>query len=312
MKTISIVIPVYCEELVIEEGYKRITSVMDALHDHDYELIFVDDGSTDNTLSILTRLASNNERLKIIVFSRNFGHQIAITAGLDKAQGDAVIIIDADLQDPPELIPRMIEMWENGSDVVFAKRVARKGEGRIKRWTASVFYRILDKLTDIKIPIDTGDFRLIDKKVVQEMKKIKECNRFVRGLTSWVGFKQTGIEYERDERIAGETKYSFRKMIKFGLDGIFSFSHKPLKLSLNVGILSIAIGMAMIVYVFLGKIFFPSTVVPGWSSILIAVVFFGGVQLFTIGIIGEYIARIYDEAKNRPLYIIRKEINFKR
>ena len=310
MKTVSLIIPVYCEEQIIEESHRRMKSVMDSLAHHDYELVYVDDGSTDNTVSILKRLAASSSKLKIIRLSRNFGHQIAITAGLDKAEGDAVIIIDADLQDPPEIIPRMIEKWMAGYKVVYAKRIARKGEGKFKRWTASFFYRILNKLTDINIPVNTGDFRLLDKRVVQEMKKIRERNRFMRGLASWVGFEQTSIEYERDQRLAGETKYSFRRMVKFALDGIFSFSHKPLKLALNIGIFSIVIGMAMIVYVFLGKIFFPKTVVPGWASILIAVVFFGGVQLFTIGIIGEYVARIYDEAKKRPLYIVREEINF--
>jgi dolichol-phosphate mannosyltransferase len=307
---VSLIIPVYCEEQIIEESHRRMKSVMDSLEHHDYELIYVDDGSTDNTLSILKRLAASSSKLKIIRLSRNFGHQIAISAGLDRAEGDAVVIIDADLQDPPEIIPQMIEKWMEGNQVVYAKRIARKGEGKFKRWTALFFYRLLNKLTDIKIPVNTGDFRLLDKRVVQEMKKIRERNRFMRGLASWVGFEQTSIEYERDQRMAGETKYSFRRMVKFALDGIFSFSHKPLKLALSIGIFSIFIGMAMIVYVFLGKIFFPQTVVPGWASILIAVVFFGGVQLFTIGIIGEYIARIYDEAKKRPLYIIREEINF--
>jgi glycosyltransferase involved in cell wall biosynthesis len=312
MKTISLIIPVCCEEQVVEESYRRMKSVMDSLAHHDHELIYIDDGSSDSTLSILRRLAAANSKVKIICLSRNFGHQIAITAGLDKAEGDAVIIIDADLQDPPELIPKMIEKWREGYRVVYAKRVTRRGEGKFKRWTASIFYRVLNKLTDTKIPINTGDFRLIDKRIVQEMRKVRERNRFIRGLTSWVGFEQTSIEYERDQRIAGETKYSFWKMVKFALDGIFSFSHRPLKISLALGVFSIFIGIAMILYVFMGKIFFQQTVMSGWASILIVVVFFGGIQLFTIGIIGEYIARIYDEAKGRPLYIVREEINFEK
>ena len=311
MKLVSLIIPAFCEEQVVEVCYKRIKATMDALSNYDYELIFIDDGSYDHTLSILERMAAHDAKLKIISLSRNFGHQIAITAGLDKVSGDIAVVIDADLQDPPELIPQMLEKWEKGYEVVYAKRTAREGEKRLKRWTASFFYWFLNRLTDIKIPQNTGDFRLMDKKVVMELRKIKERNRFLRGLSSWVGFSQTSIEYKRDQRYAGETKYSLRKMLKFALDGIFSFSQKPLKIALNIGFFSIFLGLLLIIYVFLGKIFFPDITVPGWASLLIAVVFFGGVQLFTIGIIGEYIGRIYDEIKNRPLYIIKKEINFK-
>lgn len=311
MKIVSIIIPVYCEEKVVEECYKRIKTTMDSLASYDYELIFVDDGSYDDTLSILEQIAAHDTKVKIISLSRNFGHQIAITAGLDRASGDTAVVIDADLQDPPELIPKMLEKWEKGYQVVYAKRTAREGERRLKRWTASLFYWLLNKLTDIKIPQNTGDFRLMDRKVVLEMRKMKERNRFVRGLSSWVGFSQIGVEYKRNQRYAGETKYSLRKMLKFAFDGIFSFSQKPLKIALNIGFFSIFVGLLLIIYVFLGKIFFPDITVPGWASLLIAVVFFGGVQLFTIGIIGEYIGRIYDEIKNRPLYIIKKEMNFK-
>jgi len=310
MKTVSIVIPAYCEEKVIEECYKRVKSVMLSLSRYDHELIFIDDGSTDNTLLLLKDLASRDEKLKILILSRNFGHQIAISSGLDRARGDAVVVMDADLQDPPELIPKMLEKWEEGYKVVYAKRIARKAEGRFKRWSASLFYWLINKLSDVKIQKDTGDFRLIDERVVREIRKIKERNRFVRGLFSWVGFQQVGIEYEREERFAGKTKYPFRKMLKFALDGIFSFSKKPLKVALNMGFFSIVVGIAMIIYVFFGKIFFPEITVPGWASLLIAVVFYGGVQLLTIGVIGEYISRIYDETKNRPLYIVEDEINF--
>jgi polyisoprenyl-phosphate glycosyltransferase len=311
MKVVSIIIPAYCEGQVVEECYKRIKSTMDSLANYDYELIFVDDGSNDDTLTILEQIAFHDINVKIISFSRNFGHQIAITAGLDRVSGDTAVIIDADLQDPPELIPKMLEKWEEGFQVVYAKRTAREGEKRLKRWTAALFYWLLNQLTDIKIPQNTGDFRLIDRKVILEMRKMKERNRFVRGLSSWVGFKQIGIEYKRNQRYAGETKYSFRKMLKFALDGIFSFSQKPLKIATNIGFFSIFVGLLLIIYVFFGKFFFPEITVPGWASLLIAVVFFGGVQLFTIGIIGEYIGRIYDEIKNRPLYIIKKEMNFK-
>lgn len=311
MKIVSLVIPAYCEEQVIEECYKRVKSVVCSLSSYDHELIFVDDGSTDNTLLLLKGLAARDEKLKILTLSRNFGHQIAITSGLDRARGDAVVVMDADLQDPPELIPKMLEKWEEGNKVVYAKRIARKAEGRFKRWSASLFYWLLNKLTDVKIQKNTGDFRLIDERVVREIRKIRERNRFIRGLFSWVGFRQVGIEYEREERFAGKTKYPFRKMLKFALDGIFSFSKKPLKVALNMGFFSILVGIVMIVYVFFGKIFFPEITVPGWASLLIAVVFYGGVQLLTIGIIGEYISRIYDETKNRPLYIVEDEINFK-
>jgi len=312
MKIVTLIVPVYCEEEVIEECYKRIKSVMDSLTNYGYELIFINDGSTDNTLNILKNIAAQDKRLKIINFSRNFGHQIAITAGLDKAESDAAIIIDADLQDPPELIPEMIKKWEEGYKIVYARRVTRKGERKFKLWSASIFYWALKKLTDIKIPLNTGDFRLIDKRVVRELRKIKEKNRFVRGLSSWVGFQQVGIEYEREKRFAGKTKYPIKKMISFALDGILSFSQKPLKIALNIGFISILLGIVMIIYVFIGKIFFPAITMPGWASILIVVVFFGGVQLFTIGIIGEYIGRIYDETKNRPLYIIEDEVNFEK
>jgi len=311
MKIVSLVIPAYCEEQVIEECYKRVKSVVCSLSSYDHELIFVDDGSTDNTLLLLKGLAARDEKLKILTLSRNFGHQIAITSGLDRARGDAVVVMDADLQDPPELIPKMLEKWEEGNKVVYAKRIARKAEGRFKRWSASLFYWLLNKLTDVKIQKNTGDFRLIDERVVREIRKIRERNRFIRGLFSWVGFRQVGIEYEREERFAGKTKYPFRKMLKFALDGIFSFSKKPLKVALNMGFFSILVGIVMIVYVFFGKIFFPEITVPGWASLLIAVVFYGGVQLLTIGVIGEYISRIYDETKNRPLYIVEDEINFK-
>jgi len=312
MKIVTLIVPVYCEEEVIEECYKRIKSVMDSLTNYGYELIFINDGSTDNTLNILKNIVAQDKRVKIINFSRNFGHQIAITAGLDKAESDAAIIIDADLQDPPELIPEMIKKWEEGYKIVYARRVTRKGERKFKLWSASIFYWVLKKLTDIKIPLNTGDFRLIDKRVVRELRKIKEKNRFVRGLSSWVGFQQVGIEYEREKRFAGKTKYPIKKMISFALDGILSFSQKPLKIALNIGFISILLGIVMIIYVFIGKIFFPAITMPGWASILIAVVFFGGVQLFTIGIIGEYIGRIYDETKNRPLYIIEDEVNFEK
>lgn len=299
----SIIIPVYNEELVVRETYKRLKAVMEQT-DGPYELLFVNDGSKDKTIDILKELSVRDEMVKYLDFSRNFGHQIAITAGMDYAAGEAVVIIDADLQDPPELMLEMIQKWKEGYEVVYAKRTKRKGETFFKKQTAHLFYRVLRALTDIDIPLDTGDFRLIDRKVCDQLVSMKERSRFVRGLVSWVGFKQTAIEYERDERLAGETKYPLKKMLRFSMDGITSFSYKPLKLASILGILlsfSSVIWMFIVLYL---KLFTESTV-TGWSSLLMTMLFFNGVVLVMLGVIGEYIGRIYDEAKNRPLYILQ-------
>lgn len=291
-KLISVVIPMYYEEKVAEECCKRLKNVMDSCG-YPYELIFVNDGSRDGTQVILEQLAGRDNRVKVIAFSRNFGHQAAVTAGIDKAGGSAIVIIDADLQDPPELIIEMLRLWEQGYEVVYAKRKRRKGESFFKRVSASLFYRVLDMLSDTRIPVDTGDFRLIDAKAADVLRNMREKDRFLRGMVSWVGFRQVPVEYEREERYAGETKYPLKKMIKLALDGIFSFSYKPLKLSQYLG-------------------FFAVISVPlifTRDAIMAAVVFLGGVQLISIGILGEYIARIHEESKGRPLYIIEKEIN---
>ena len=300
----SIVIPMYNEEEVIEETYRRLKKVMrDA--DDTYELLFVNDGSQDHCMDIIQEFARWDNTVKIIDFSRNFGHQIAITAGMDYALGAAIIIIDADLQDPPELILDMIEKWKQGYEVVYAKRVKRKGETWFKKWSASLFYRVLRSSTDINIPVDTGDFRLIDRNVCAQMKKIKENNRFVRGLVSWVGFRQTAIEYERDERLAGETKYPLKRMIKLSLDGILSFSYKPLKLAIYGGVLLSGSGFLYFLYVLYLAIFTDATM-KGWPSMISIMLIFNGFTLLILGIIGEYIGRIYDETKGRPLYIVRE------
>jgi dolichol-phosphate mannosyltransferase len=270
-----------------------------------YELLFINDGSKDTTVQKLIKIREHDKTVKLIDFSRNFGHQIAISAGMDFASGDAVVIIDADLQDPPELILEMITKWKEGYDVVYAKRIERKGETYFKKKTASLFYRTLRALTDIDIPIDTGDFRLMDRKVCNEMKTIQEKNRFVRGLVSWVGFKQTAVEYERDERFAGETKYPLKKMLKLSLDGITTFSYKPLKLANYLGISLSMLGFIYMLVVFYQKLF-TNTTINGWSSIIIIQLLFSGIVLIMLGVIGEYIGRIYDEAKNRPLYIVRE------
>ncbi|MCM3217193.1 glycosyltransferase family 2 protein [Niallia taxi] len=299
----SIVIPVYNEEEVIEHTYERLKTVMQSA-DGNYELLFINDGSRDKSVDILLQLSEQDKTIKIVDFSRNFGHQIAITAGMDYASGNAIVIIDADLQDPPELILEMIQKWKEGYDVVYAKRTARKGETFFKKQTASAFYRTLRAMTEIDIPIDTGDFRLIDRKVCDQMNNIHEKNRFVRGLVSWVGFKQTAVEYERDERFAGETKYPLKRMLKLSLDGITSFSYKPLKLANYLGAFLSVIGFVYMLIVLYQKLF-TTTTVTGWSSIIVIQLFFSGITLMMLGVIGEYIGRIYDEAKNRPLYIVK-------
>lgn len=306
---LSIVVPVYNEERVISEMHSRLTK---ALHSNgiDYEIIMVNDGSHDRSLSIAKQLCMQDKRVKIISFSRNFGHQIAITAGMDKAAGQAVVIIDADLQDPPELIIEMMEKWKEGYRVVYGVRKKRKGESPFKLFTAAVFYRILRKLTPVDIPVDTGDFRLMDRKVVEQLKKMRERARFVRGMVCWVGFKQCEIEYVREKRFAGETKYPLKKMLRFAIDGLLSFSQIPLKFSSAFGLICSGISFLYIVYGVVIKYFFPQKAIPGWASLFVASLFIGGVQLMCLGILGEYLGRIYEETKKRPLYICDEEINF--
>ncbi|SFE75577.1 dolichol-phosphate mannosyltransferase [Bacillus sp. OV194] len=300
----SVVIPAFNEEEVIEHTYHRLKSVMDSTG-RPYELLFVNDGSRDATAEQLLKIRQQDHRVKLIEFSRNFGHQVAISAGMDHARGDAVIIIDADLQDPPEIILTMIEKWREGFDVVYAKRTARKGETFFKKHTAALFYRTLKRMTDIEIPVDTGDFRLLDRKVCEELKGIQEKNRFVRGLVSWVGFRQTAVEYERDERLAGETKYPLNKMIKLSMDGVTSFLYKPLKLASYGGVLLSVCGFIYMLVV-LCQTFFTDSTVPGWSSLVVLQLLFSGFVLIILGMMGEYIGRIYDETKDRPLYIIKE------
>lgn len=305
---ISIVVPVYFEEKVVEECYRRLKNVVDS-NGISSEMVFVNDGSTDRTLEILMRLAREDKNVKIIDFSRNFGHQAAVTAGILNSKGDAVVVIDADLQDPPELIVEMIGKWKAGCDVVYAKRKKRKGETWFKLITAKCFYKILGSMSDTSIPADTGDFRLMDRKVVDVLASMPERNRFLRGMVSWIGFKQDFIEYERAERFAGETKYPLKKMIRFAVDGITAFSSKPLKLMTLLGSATILLALAILVYSLVVKLFGYPTV-PGWTSLMVALTFFSGVQLLSLGIIGQYIARIYDESKNRPLYVVKDKINF--
>lgn len=305
---ISIVVPMYFEEEVAEECYRRLTEVM-TTNKFNYELVFVNDGSTDRTLDILVELASEDDKVKVINFSRNFGHQNAVTAGIDYAKGDAIVIIDADLQDPPELIPDLVNKWREGYDVVYAKRKKRKGETWFKLLTAKWFYKFLNYMSDIDIPKDTGDFRLIDRKVAAVFRRMTERNRFIRGMISWIGFKQTYIEYERDERFAGETKYPLKKMLKFASDGIIAFSTKPLRIVTWIGFFSVILSFLVLLYSLVVKLFDLGDVQAGWTSIMVAITFFGGVQLLGLGIVGQYIARIYDESKNRPVYIVKDVYN---
>lgn len=306
---LSVVVPLYNEELVIEKMYSTLTSVFEDA-ELEYEIVMVNDGSVDETHHLAKQICRKDDRVKLISFSRNFGHQIAITAGMDRSSGKAVVVIDADLQDPPEVIIDMVKKWQEGYSVVYGVRKKRKGESLFKLATASLFYRILKKMTPVDIPVDTGDFRLLDRKVVDQLKIMRERSRFVRGMVSWVGFKQVEVEYVREERFAGETKYPLKKMMKFAMDGILSFSQLPLKLSSALGFLCSGLSFFFILYGLIIKYFFPERAIPGWTSIFVAILFIGGVQLICIGILGEYLGRIHEEIKARPLYVIDEEINF--
>lgn len=308
-RSLSIVVPLYNEETVIEKMYERLIEIMNK-NNFSFEIIFVNDGSEDNTLKIAKKICAKDNRVKLISFSRNFGHQIAITAGMDKCSGQGVVIIDADLQDPPEIIVEMVKKWNDGYHVIYGKRTERKGETAIKLFTASAFYKTLKLLTAVDIPVNTGDFRLMDRSVVRELQKMKERSRFIRGMVSWVGFRQCAVTYVREERYAGKTKYPFKKMFKFAIDGILSFSQIPLKLSSAFGILCSCVSFLFIFYGLIIKIFYPTRAITGWASTFVAILFIGGVQLICIGIVGEYLGRIYEEIKQRPMYIIEEEINF--
>ena len=301
--TYSIIAPIYNELENIPELYRRVKEVMDSTKEP-WELILVDDGSTDGSTEAIYELAKKDKCVRPVIFARNFGHQIAITAGWDHARGEAVVIIDADLQDPPELILEMAKKWREGYEVVYAVRAEREGESWFKFWTASLFYRLIYRITDVKIPLDTGDFRLMDRKVVDVLKQMPERHRFPRGMSSWVGFRQIGVEYRRAARQAGETKYPFRKMFKLALNAITSFSYFPLQVATFFGFVSAGIAIIAIPFVIYLRIT-GSQAFFGQATTLIAVLFLGGVQLISLGILGEYIGRLYDEAKGRPLYIVR-------
>ncbi len=298
----SIIAPIYNEVDNLPVLYSRVSEVMNGTEEA-WELILVDDGSKDGSNEVIRKLASADERVRPVIFARNFGHQIAVTAGLDYSRGDAVIIIDADLQDPPEVIHDLIAKWREGYEVVYAVRKEREGETWFKKTTAALFYRIIYRITDVKIPLDTGDFRLVDRKVVNIMSKMRERHRFLRGIGAWVGFKQIGVEYNRAARFAGETKYPLKKMLKLALNAITGFSYFPLQVATYIGFISAGLSiLAIPVVIVLRLISAPQ--LTGQATTLIMVLFLGGVQLISIGIIGEYIGRIYDEVKGRPLYIV--------
>jgi len=303
----SVLVPLYNEQEVLLETYHRLKNIMDSTNEP-YEVIMINDGSRDLTASMAKDICRDDSNFKLLNFSRNFGHQTAITAGMDYASGQSIIVIDADLQDPPEIIPAMIAKWKEGYEVVYGKRISRKGETFFKTFTARMFYRTLNKLTDVKIPTDVGDFRLIDSKVKDALLRIPEHNRYVRGLISWLGFKQTAVEFIREPRFAGETKYPLSKMIKLAVDGITSFSYKPLKFSVGIGVFLSVSSLIFALVVIIMRIFDITTMEPGWASLMVVMLFFFGVVLVMLGIIGEYIGRVFEEVKGRPLYIISEEV----
>lgn len=306
--TVSVVLPIFNEVQTLPALHARLAGVMCELGES-YELVFVNDGSRDGSLEFLKKLAVEDSKIKVISLSRNFGHQMAITCGLDHARGAAVIVMDADLQDPPELIPTLIEKWREGYDVVYAVREERQGESLFKRATAALFYRLICRLSRVEIPADTGDFRLLSRRAVEGLRATTERNRFVRGLVGWIGYRQTGVRFVREERAAGETKYPFRKMLKFAIDGITSFSFVPLQMATYFGFLISGASFLYIVYAVLQKLL-TDRPVTGWTSLMVAMLFLGGVQLITLGIIGEYIGRIYEEVKQRPLYLVDETFGF--
>lgn len=303
----SIVVPMYNEEQVVDLFFERLTAALANVPS--YEVIVVDDGSTDRTWELLLAARDRIPQLRLVRFSRNFGHQTAITAGIDAARGDTVTVIDADLQDPPELIPDMIARWRDGADVVLAVRTARRGESVFKRATARVFYRLVRRLAAIDVPVDAGDFRLMSRRAVDALVSMRERNRYVRGMVAWVGFRRDVVEYERDPRAAGTTKYPLGKMLRLAMDGIVSFSLRPLQLSGALGALAALLGFGVLVYAVFERLA-GRDVLPGWTSLMVAILFMGGVQLLSLAVLGEYVGRIYEEVKGRPLYVVSERVGF--
>jgi glycosyltransferase involved in cell wall biosynthesis len=307
---LSVVIPCFNEADSLRETHRRLTAVAAVLPALEIEWLYVNDGSRDATLSVLRELANEDARIRVISFARNFGHQLAVTAGIDAAQGDALVIIDADLQDPPELIVEMVAQWQVGYDVVYGTRIDRAGESWFKLASARAFYRLLNRLSEVPIPLDTGDFRLISRRVADALRAMPERDRFLRGMVSWVGFRQVALPYRRAPRYAGSSQYPLRKMFRFATDGILSFSSAPLRLSVSLGIAAAGLALAGILYALVLRLF-TDIWVEGWTALMIAVLFIGGVQLISIGILGAYVGRIYNEIKRRPLYVVDERIGFR-
>lgn len=306
MALISVVVPAYNEEGVLPEFQRRLADVLNALG-HDSEIVYANDGSTDRTIQVLKELASQDPRVVIVDLSRNFGKEVALTAAIDHARGDAVVVIDADLQDPPELIPRMVELWQSGNDVVFAQRVSRAGESFIKKFTARMFYRIANRIGERPIPADTGDFRLMSRRAVDGLKQLREKHRFMKGLFNWIGYNQIALPYERAERFAGETKFNYWKLWNFSIEGFTSFTIAPLKLATYLGLFSAFMAILYGLYMIARTIFYGNPL-PGYPSLIVVVLFLGGAQLMVLGIIGEYLGRTFNEVKGRPLYLIKEII----
>ena len=304
----SVIIPVYNEEEVINESYKRLSAVMKSMKES-YELLFVNDGSRDNTARIIAGLIQTDPNVRLINFTRNFGQMPAITAGMEYAKGEAIVIIDADLQDPPEVLPNMAALWREGYDVVYGKRRERSGETIFKKWSASWFYRFINSMVPIELPLDSGEFRLIDRKVCDAVNRLGEKHRYIRGLVSWVGFRQIAYEYDRAERFAGETKYPLKKMLSFAMDAITAFSYKPLKLATSLGLI-IAFCSFVYMLVILWQGVFTDTTVTGWATIVTLILFTQGIVLMILGLMGEYIGRIFEEIKDRPVYIVREVLGY--
>ncbi|WP_317170517.1 glycosyltransferase family 2 protein [Hymenobacter terrestris] len=304
---LSVIIPIYNEEANIAALYERLRGVLDPMAlPGGYELIFVNDGSRDQSLALIRLLAARDERVRYVDFSRNFGHQIAVTAGLDRTTGEAVVIIDADLQDPPELIPALHQKLGEGYEVVYAKRRSRQGESAAKKLTAKLFYRLLVSITHISIPVDTGDFRVVSRKVVEALRQMPEQNKFIRGQISWIGYRQTYLEYDRAERAGGATGYTYRKMLHLALDGITAFSDVPLKMATISGFVVSGLAFVVMLYTLYARLF-SHDYQPGWASLMVSILFLGGVQLISVGIIGEYISRLSANVRQRPLYIVSEE-----
>jgi glycosyltransferase involved in cell wall biosynthesis len=306
---ISLIVPCYNEEAVIVETNRQLLATLEAIQHLDFEIVYVDDGSCDATPDILREIQVADSRVRVVRLSRNFGHQLAVSAGLENVSGDATIIIDADLQDPPEVIPEMIDRWRDGYQVVYGLRRKRAGETTFKLWTAKAFYRLINRISDIEIPLDVGDFRLLDRQIVNVLLAMPERDRFLRGMVSWIGFRQVGVLYNRAPRRAGESKYPLIKMLRFAIDSIISFSFAPLRLAIWGGFIALGASFLGIVYALAIRLY-TTDWVKGWASIFTAVLFLGGVQLITLGIVGEYVGRIYAEVKLRPLFVVRERLGF--